>query len=99
MDRKFRYWGVTCYCGEFQALKEITSFAHEKRPDDQPVKLPKITVLQELGVKRMKARCPAVTIPKARAQFSHMSELCPTCEKEGDPTGRWRLPAKCDRMG
>jgi hypothetical protein len=20
-------------------------------------------------------------------------------EKEGDPTGRWRLPAKCDRMG
>ena len=33
MDRKFRYWGVTCYCGEFQALKEITSFAHEKRPD------------------------------------------------------------------
>jgi hypothetical protein len=33
MDRKFLYWGVTCYCGEFQALKEITSFGHEKRPD------------------------------------------------------------------
>jgi hypothetical protein len=31
--RKFRYWGVTCYCGEFKALREITSFAHEKRPD------------------------------------------------------------------
>jgi hypothetical protein len=38
MDRKFRYWGVTCYCGEFQALKEITSFADEKRPGVPPFK-------------------------------------------------------------
>ena len=32
MDRKFRYWGVTCDCGEFQALKEIVSLGI-KRPD------------------------------------------------------------------
>jgi hypothetical protein len=38
MDRKFRYWGVTCYCGEFRALKEITSFADEKGPGVPPFK-------------------------------------------------------------
>jgi hypothetical protein len=33
MDRKCRCWGVTCDCGEFQALKEIVSLGDEKRPD------------------------------------------------------------------
>lgn len=33
MAREFRYWGVICNCGEFQALKEITSFGDERRPD------------------------------------------------------------------
>lgn len=32
MDRKFRYWGVICNCGEFQALKEIISLRDEQRP-------------------------------------------------------------------
>ena len=32
MERRFRYWGVTCYCGEFQGLKEIKSLGDEKRP-------------------------------------------------------------------
>jgi hypothetical protein len=36
MNRKFRYWGVTCYCGEFQALKEIVSSRDEKRPEVDP---------------------------------------------------------------
>jgi hypothetical protein len=33
MGRRFRYWGVTCYCGEFQPLKEITLLKDEKRPE------------------------------------------------------------------
>ena len=32
MDRKYRYWGVTCNCGEFQAFKEIKSLRDEQRP-------------------------------------------------------------------
>jgi hypothetical protein len=38
MERTFRYWGVTCYCGEFQPLKEITLLKDEKRPDVDPFK-------------------------------------------------------------
>jgi hypothetical protein len=38
MARKFRYWGVICYCGEFQPLKQISSLGDEKRPDVGPFK-------------------------------------------------------------
>jgi hypothetical protein len=38
MHRKYRYWGVTCDCGEFQALKEIKLLRDEQRPDVMPFK-------------------------------------------------------------
>jgi hypothetical protein len=47
MGRKFRYWGVTCNCGEFQALKEIISLGHEKRPGVRPFKF--ICTHREIG--------------------------------------------------
>jgi hypothetical protein len=36
VERRFRYWGVTCYCGEFQGLKQSNRLGMRRDPSLTP---------------------------------------------------------------